>query len=129
MQATSSARLARAGAPRGAACATACRRAASSAISLTLGVGEPLEHVGARQHADRRGAVGDEHGRARLQVVVDVVEAPHRLDDRQRARSSAPPSAPRAPRGRRASRGRAACARARSRPPRRSPITGSCETA
>ena len=121
-----------AGAPRGAACATACRRAASSAISLrlSLGVGEPLEHVGAREHADRRVAVGDEHGRARLQVVVDVVQAPHRLHDGQRARSSARRSEPRAPRGRRASRGRAGCARARSRPPRRprrSP--GSCETA
>ena len=48
------------------------------------GVREPLEHVGPGQHADRRVAVGDEHGRARLQVVVDVVEAAHRLDDGQR---------------------------------------------
>ena len=36
----------------------------TSSRSSKLGVGEPLEHVGAREHADGRGAVGDEHGRA-----------------------------------------------------------------
>jgi hypothetical protein len=47
-------------------------------------VGEPLEHVRVGQHADRRTAVGDEHGRTRLQVVVDIVQTPRRLHHGQR---------------------------------------------
>ena len=49
-------------------------------------------------------------------------------DDGQRIAHQLATSAPRARRGRRASRGRAACARARSRAPRRRRSPGSCET-